>query len=294
MFSVFLISLLSVFMAFMIHESIQYHEYTSYKEHQCNVTRITRPMQPYSSNYSYGYGGCRCFSLTSGGLRIYRGVYGCLNFYPSFNEEKRLIPYKTVPRFKTNYCAKTTSCTCRYYDRIFRESNNIYNQHINKNTKCYYKNRNEEIYLNMGADPGLVFVFLFPSLLVILGICGICAYRDINRRTYVDDLFDRIEQEYNDALELEQQQRELENTIEHEEIPPEYDGQSIRTLPSYKSQASITSSLPEYDNQSIGSLPSYRSETGAIPPEYGGESRLVYETSRMEIYQDERFRETAV
>lgn len=290
----FILAINSIFIGFIIHESIQYHEFNSYKEHQCNITRITRPTQPYSSNYSHGYGGCRCFSFVGGRLTIFRGVYGCLNFYPSFNEEKKIIPYKNVPRFKNNYCAKATSCTCRYYDRIFRESNNIYNQYINKNAKCYYKNKNEEIYLNIGAGPGLVLIFMFPIILVIIGIFTICMCRDINRRTDIDDILDRIQHEFNDATALEQQQRALEDGIEHDEIPPEYDGHSILTLPSYKSQTSITSSLPEYDDEYTRSQPIYTCEPSIRPPEYGNELELTHETNRMEICRDDHIRETAV
>jgi len=95
-----------IFPIFITTMAIGHNEYISYDEHMCNITRIERPLEVYSSNYTHQWNGCRCYSLNGGHFNISQGVYGCLNFYPNFDEEKMIKPYYNTQRGKNNKCTK--------------------------------------------------------------------------------------------------------------------------------------------------------------------------------------------
>lgn len=80
--------------------------------------------------------------------------------------------YYQTKRNNDNTCTKRTSCSCSNFDRLFNDSNNIYDKYINKNIKCHYKDENSDIFLNNNGDNSLNLIIMFIIILAF----AICIY----------------------------------------------------------------------------------------------------------------------
>ena len=151
--------------------------FDEFNKHTCNITNITYPIEPYSSNYKINWKRCKC---DYNGNNI-NGVMPCIKLYDNNIGDKMIINYfngigsrnygdADIHSNKECTWTVTDLCSCdKTLESIETYLKNMYNYTIGTNFDCYYKNENNtQIYFNIGD-----YDYSNLALIIIMGIIPI-------------------------------------------------------------------------------------------------------------------------